>query len=526
MKPDGTPTTLGSLCEQAAQRWPDQTAIRFDADGQTLTFAQLEQRSNQLAHALLQLEIQPGDRVAVMAGNCPIFVLAWLAIGKIGAAMVPINPSYRSADASHLLNHAQVVLAVTDRASAPGLASLRSQVPSLRHHLVDDDLSSLLMSQPTTAPGVLVLPSMLANIQFTSGTTGLPKGCMLSHRYWTQLGHMIAQQLVLLTPRDVMLTAQPFTYIDPQWNVAAALSSGATLVVLERFSPSRFWDKVVQHGVTFFYCLGAMPNLMLAQPIGAAERTHHLRCVMCSGIPAQRHAELEQRFGVSWYEVYGTTETGADLMVWPSMGAELRGSGSVGVALPHREVRVADESGQTLQPGAVGELQLRGTAMMEGYFRAPDATRLAFDLGWYHTGDLARMDTHGHVTIVGRIKDMIRRSGENIAAAEVEAAISLHPKVRQVAVLPVPDSLRGEEVKAFVVLSDHADVSVDVLEEIAKFLLSRLARFKIPRYWEARDSLPLTPSERIAKHLLATEASCANQYDRQAACAHDATPTN
>ena len=518
--------SLGALCASAAAQWPEHTALSFDATGETLSFAQLEARSNQLAHALVALGLQPGDRVAVLAANKPVFPLAWLAIMKAGACMVPVNPAYRDADARHLLTHAEVRLAIADGERADLLRHLRADLASLQQVLIDtpvaalqDDeleLQGLMQAQPPTPLAVDVPADALANVQFTSGTTGLPKGCMLSHRYWTQLGRLIADELVGLGPTDVMLTAQPFSYIDPQWNVAAMLASGAQLVVLDRFSPSRFWPKVVAHGATFFYCLGAMPALLLAQPTSPAERAHRLRVVMCSGIPADRHVELETRFGVPWREVYGTTETGADVMVYADMAQALRGSGSIGVALPHRELRIGDDDARPVPRGQVGELLIRGTAMMDGYFRNAQATQSAFANGWYHTGDLATMDAQSAVRIVGRKKDMIRRSGENISAAEVESVLEQHPAVLLAAVVALPDPLRGEEAKAFVVLRD-AQTRFDP-EALAAFVESRLARFKVPRYWERRDDLPRTASERVAKHLLVSASDGVDVHDR-AACA-------
>jgi crotonobetaine/carnitine-CoA ligase len=517
-----TALSLGSLCARAAALWPDRTALCFDATGEILSFAELDARSNQLAHALVALGVRPRDRVAVLAGNVPLFPLAWLAIAKAGACMVPVNPAYRDSDAQHLLAHAEVRLAIADSPRGDLLRRLRQTMAGLQTLLIDSPgeplqepehaLQSLMGAQPRAPLGLDVPPDWLANVQFTSGTTGLPKGCMLSHRYWTQLGCLIADELVELGPQDVMLTAQPFSYIDPQWNVAAMLASGASLVVLERFSPSGFWPKVAAHGVSFFYCLGAMPTLLLAQPPSPAERAHRLRVVMCSGIPCDRHAELEERFGVAWREVYGTTETGADAMVYPDMAQALVGSGSIGVALPHRELRVGDDEARPLPRGQAGELLIRGTAMMDGYYGDAEATQIAFARGWYHTGDLATMDAQGLVRIVGRKKDMIRRSGENIAAAEVEAVIEQHPAVLLAAVIAVPDALRGEEAKAFVVLRDPQQPFEP--ETLASFVEARLARFKVPRYWERRDDLSRTASERVAKHLLSHIPGAPGVYDR------------
>ena len=239
--------SLGDLCALAAAQWPERTALHFDASGegpaQSLSFTQLHARSSQLAHALVALGVRPGDRVAVLAANRPVFPLAWLAIAKAGACMVPVNPAYRDADALHLLVHAEVRLAIADNERAELLRRLRPQARCLQTVLVDApgnalqdgelNLQAVAQAHPDAPLGLWVAPEALANVQFTSGTTGLPKGCMLSHRYWTQLGRMIADDLVGLGPQDVMLTAQPFSYIDPQWNVAAMLASGATLVVLQ-----------------------------------------------------------------------------------------------------------------------------------------------------------------------------------------------------------------------------------------------------------------------------------------------------
>lgn len=520
--------TLGELCKKAALAWPNETALVFDETGIELTFNDIEIQSNQLAHTLIEFGIQPGDRVAVISGNRPIFPVGWLATVKAGAAMVPVNPSYKDSDALHLLKHAEVSIVIVDEAQLELVRRIRGMVPSVRHVIVtqaNDGASEVIapnehlwpqvtQGKPTHSVERKVNADMLANVQFTSGTTGMPKGCMLSHRYWTQLGQLIAQEFVGLTPRDILLTAQPFSYIDPQWNLVAVLASGAKLVVLARFRPSQFWGKVVAYGTTFFYCLGAMPMMLLAQEENEGDHKHQLRVVMCSGIPKDMHSILEQRFGVQWREVYGTTETGADIMVPDEKAEALRGSGSIGNALVHREVRIADENCAPVERGSQGELLIRGTGMMDGYFRNVAATQDAFAGGWYHTGDLAVMNALGQISIVGRKKDMIRRSGENIAASEVESVLEKHPSVLMAAVVAVPDALRGEEAKAFVIpRTNDAGKSLD-FEDLASFVETHLARFKVPRYWEQRQEFPRTPSERVAKHLLQQDNSLSSCFDR------------
>ena len=462
-------TDLVSVLHTAATRWPDRVAWTFDP-GRRLTFAELDDLTSGYAQALRESGVTAGDRVAVLLRNQPEFPLFWLTLAKLGAVMVPVNAKYRTVDAEYVLRSAGVAAVVSAEEFRPLLAEVGAPVV---HYVETLRPKPGFVQQPVNATDPV-------NIQYTSGTTGSPKGCVLSHEYWLRLAHNLVETFPRITAEDVMLTAQPFHYIDPQWNVVVALLAGAELVVLDAFHPSSFWAKVREHGVTWFYCLGAMPTLLLRMPPDPADRDHKVRVVQCSAIPPLLHAELERRWGVGWHEAFGMTETGADIMVTDEDHDELVGSGCLGRPLPHREAKVVD-----------GELWLRGPGMMDGYLGEPDV----FVDGWFRTGDLARMDDHGRVYHLGRRKDMIRRGGENIAAHEVEEVLMSHPAVTLAAVVGVPDEIRGEEVKAFV-------VGAVPETELADYCAQRLAKFKVPRYWEFRDDLPRTPSERVAKHLL------------------------
>lgn len=490
-------TTLGQALERAARLWPDRPAWTFDlraAGGElsTLTFREVQQRSGEYARALLDLGVVTwdregpgGERVGVMLPNGPEFPLAWLALAQLGAAIVPLNTKLRSVDAEHLLRTAGVRHVLTTADLAPhvdGVADVETV------DVLDLRASGFFMGWDDRDPGEVPV-----NIQFTSGTTGRPKGCVLTHDYWLTLGAGLVTGFPHLGEDDVMLTAQPFSYVDPQWNVVAALLAGAHLVVLDGFHPSTFWASVREHRVTYVYCLGAMPTLLLRMPSDPADTDHSVRVVQASGIPTSLHADLERRWGTPWFEAFGMTESGADLRVDEADHDELVGSGCVGSPVPHREVRIE----------ADGELLLRGPGMMRGYLGLPDV----FDDGWLHTGDLARLDAQGRVFLTGRSKDMIRRSGENIAAREVEDVIMSHPAVQLAAVLGVPDEIRGEEVKAFVVLSTRRSASGAATEaaseaELTAWCAERLAAFKVPRFWAFHESLPMTPSERVAKEQL------------------------
>lgn len=462
--------SLVSLLARAAQRWADRPAWTFDlADGraETLTFGEVERLSAAYAQALRERGVASGDRVAVMLDNQPEFPLIWFALMRLGAAMVPLNVRYRSADAGHVVADSGAVFAVTSPAYADLLAAVTDVV------LVDELAPAGAWTEGPVDPAAPV------NVQYTSGTTGHPKGCVLTHRYWTTLGTSMLDEFPYVVDDDVMLTAQPFFYLDPQWNVVTALMSGAHLVLLDGFHPSTFWAKVREHEVTYFYCLAAMPTLLLKMPSDPLDREHRVRAVQCSAIPPALHAELEERWGVPWFEAFGMTETGADIRVSPDDHDELVGSGCLGRPAAHREVRIDDG----------GQLWLRGPGMMDGYLGQPDP----FVDGWFPTGDLARLDDRGRVYLDGRLKDMIRRSGENIAAREVEDVLLAHPAVRLAAVVGVPDEIRGEEVKAYVVAPGVS------AEQLARWCAERLAAFKVPSLWEFRDDLPLTASHRVEK---------------------------
>lgn len=495
------PATIPELTAEAAHRWPDRPAITCELGNGTITFSELERRSTAIAGALVKRGVKPGDVVAVMLPNRLEFPLLWLAIIKAGAAMAPINVRYRDSDRNHILSHSGAVAFIAEGDNLRTLAGAHSLPPGLAwsadiETLVNEAAHS---SQPELP---LVMAHTTANIQYTSGTTGMPKGCVLSNNYWIRFGECFLRSGPRLTPEDRVLTAQPFSYADPQWNVIAALQSGASLTILEKFSPSRFWQQVCESQTTFFYCLGAMPSLMLQVPPSSFERDHKVRQVLCSGIPRDRHKELESRFACPWFEAFGTTETGGDLIVGPEEHDAALGTGAIGKPVPTKEARALGADGRPVKQGEVGQLAIRGLGMMDGYHSDPAATANAFMAGFYMTGDLVRQDNAGVFYYVGRTKDMIRRGGENIAAAEVEAAIESHPGVALAACIPVPDDIRGEEVKVFILFKKSAKRQQPSMGELHEFVSQRIARFKVPRYWEAVEALPMTPSERVEKATL------------------------
>ena len=501
---------VGLLRARAASA-PDAPLLRFD-DGPTFTVGEFDARTDAAAARLAAAGVGPGDRVCVQARNTPTFPLLWLAAAKLGAVVVPAHAGYRAADLRHVLDDSGSVLMVADDDLVEACAPVAAEVPTVRAVVRASDLTG---PGEDGAPTAAVEDSTLLNLQYTSGTTGEPKACMLTQGYWVRLGAIAAEALGL-GAGDVVLTAQPFTYMDPQWCLVMCLHAGVPLVVLPRFSASTFWDSVVQHGVTTFYVVGAMATMLLRQPASDADRAHAVRLVVASGIPPALHAELEGRWGAPWREAFGMTETGVDLVV-PAGDAASVGTGDIGVPVSSKRIRVVRPDGTDAEIGEAGELQVSGEPMMLGYWNRREATAQTLVDGWLRTGDLACRGADGRLRIVGRLKDMVRRSGENVSAAEVENVIATHPDVTAAAVIAAPDAVRGEEVAAVVALRAGTRHSALVADAIRDVVRAQLADFKVPRYVVLLDALPMTSSGKVAKAELSAD------WDRLAVLADDAT---
>lgn len=466
-----------------------------DDHGVSVTFAEFDRRTSDFAQHLRTLGVAKGDRVAVFLENDLQWPIIWASILRIDAVAVPVNCRYQVSDLGFVLRDSETKVLIADEGLRTVVDSAVGSCPSVEQVIYSHE-GMELEANDELAPSLADRGST-ANFQYTSGTTGFPKGCVLSHGYWLLTGTLAARQF-RLRRGDVVLTAQRFSYLDPMWLTVMCLRVGATLVVLDRFSPGKFWTAVREHGVSVFYVLGTMPTLLYKQTPSEDDLRHDVRLILCSGIPVDLHQDLEKRWGVPWREVYGLTETGIDLAV-PVEATETVGSGAVGRPVGDKEIGVVDDDGVLVEPGGVGELVVRGEPMMQGYHNRDEATRSAIADGWFHTGDLVRLDENGWVYIVGRIKDMIRRGGENIAAAEVEMVLGLHPLVLSAAVTAVPDEVFEEEVKAHILLTDGATPEEVTARDILMHASHHLARFKVPRFVEFVSEFPMTPSERISK---------------------------
>ncbi|MEU8478156.1 class I adenylate-forming enzyme family protein [Streptomyces hygroscopicus] len=490
--------TISELVKDAASLYGDKQFLR--CGDKTLTFSETDTRTDQLAQALIAQGVEPGDRVAIMMDNVADWPLSWFAAIKAGAITVPVNIRFGATDLAHVLKDSQAVLVL----ASPSCVRLASDVSSRIGHVCTvrtvRELEAGFGDLPVVGPDLAAHTDDTVNFQYTSGTTGFPKACMLSHDYWLRTAWMIAVHSGL-RPDDVVLTAQSFSYMDPQWKAVMCLMGGVPLVVLPRFSASGFWHSVRQHQATLTYVLGSMPMLLYKQPPHSGDHDHVMRLVLCSGIPRDFHHAFEDRWGAAWREVYGSTESGLDLIMPPGEGAAV-GSGAMGYPPAGKEVIVADEQQRPVQPGHIGEILVRGRPMMKGYWNNPDSTERALRGGWYHTGDLGRSVATGSVVHAGRLKDMIRRGGENIASAEVESVLEAHPAVLAAALVGIPDELFGELPKAFLRLRPGYRPTRATARSVLAHTRRHLAKFKVPAYVEFVDSFPMTPSARIQKRQL------------------------
>ncbi|HVZ00775.1 MAG TPA: AMP-binding protein [Dongiaceae bacterium] len=514
------PGNVGALLEEAASDSGDRLAWNFFESGETETYASLRDRTAGLAQGFAGLGIAKGTHVAVMLPNIAAFPLSWLALARLGAVMVPVNIDYRERELAFILENSETGWIVIHDSLFPILENCRSaghaMPPNDRTIVVGNGIPGTIPWDRIARaraegfePAEPVTQDDLLNIQYTSGTTGFPKGCKLSQKYWLIAGKVNAMRDGLKFDR--ILASTPFTYMDPQWLLLMSIYQRATLIVARRQSTSRFIGWLADHEINF--CL--LPWILLKQAPSDRERQHKILRANVYGVPPHLHGEIQSRFGLVAREAFGMTEIGP-AMFMPIEAQDMVGSGSCGRPVPYRRCRIADETGRTLPPGEIGELLVSGPGIMSGYYNNPEATAAAFRGEWFRTGDLFRMDERGYFYIVGRLKDMVRRNGENVAAREVEMVLNGMATVKESAVIGVPDEARGEEVKACIVLQDGLAPTPELIDQLVAHCKRELAPFKVPRYFSFRESFPRTTSQKIAKHALRAEAKDlrSGSYDR------------
>jgi acyl-CoA synthetase (AMP-forming)/AMP-acid ligase II len=450
------------------------------------------------------------QRVGLMLENRPAFFFHWLALNALGAAVVPINPEWRSAELEYLVGHSELRVAVVPqerveelrRAGAAAGRGLVVTTPDLA--LLDESaVAGTTGGQPNIDTECALL--------YTSGTTGRPKGCVLPNEYFLWAGRWYAEVggLCRVVPgTDRLITPLPMSHMNAMaCSTMVMLLTGGCIVPLDRFHPTTWWESVRESRATILHYLGVMPAMLMGAPPEAGDRTHSVRFGFGAGVSPRLHASFEERFGFPLLEAWAMTETGAGAVVIANREPRKIGTACFGRAAPRIEYRVVSEDNRDVSPGEPGELWVRsaGAEPRFGFFREylkdPEATAEAWQRGYFHTGDIVSVDPDGDFHFIDRKKNVIRRSGENISAVEVESVLLQHPKIASVGVTAVPDDVRGDEVMACVVprgaLSDVERQAC--AHELLQFCLERLAYFKAPGYIGFCERLPLTATEKIQR---------------------------
>ena len=497
------PVSMAAMVDGAAARWGEEPALAFH-ENETLSFEGLRRLVNRTANVLRAKGIGRGDRVAVVSPNLPAVPALWLALAKLGAAIVWVNIRYTPRELAFVLADARPDLLVIhadllDTYAAIEEADARldpARIVTLGGCTGHDDLDALLArAGEDFAPAWETSPDDIVNINYTSGTTGFPKGCMLPQRYWQVFGSAKEPGFPVF-PRNTIYNQNLF-YIDGPMFLAMTLHTGATMHIMPRPSLTGILERMRDLEIDYCYFFEAL----MKQAESPAERAVGLKLVHIFGLTPSLHPELERRYGCVAREAFGMTETGAALMM-PFEAADMTGSGSVGWPVAHRRASVRDPEFNELGAGQTGELWVKGPGMLTGYWNRPDANAESFREGWFRTGDLFRADERGYLTLVGRLKDMIRRNSENIAVREVESALRAIPGIAEVAVVGVPDERVGEEVKVYLQLAEGVTRDQMTPERFLEAARAELAPFKLPRYVAYVDAFPKTESDRVEKKKL------------------------
>jgi acyl-CoA synthetase (AMP-forming)/AMP-acid ligase II len=476
----------------------------IDSDtGERLNFAEANARTNQLAHVLLARGLSPGDRVGVLMGNTPLHAAAYFACAKAGFVFVALNWRLTVAELAYQLTDSGASAVLYDINLAQLVEPLREQFPQIRWiDLESREARAAMAAAPVREPPIGASLEDPLFMMYTSGTTGRPKGAVMSHRAniaW--LYSMLATTELRYADRQV--TVVPLFHVAGLSLVMASATRGMTTVLMHQFDPGKMWDLVEREKITALAVVPAILNFMYAHPKRLTTDTSSLRWIACGAAPVpvsliQAYAAM----GIEVRQIYGLTETHSGICVINAEDARHK-VGSTGLPYFGVDVRVVDKAGVDVPPGTPGEVITRGPHLFSGYWNRPEATKEAIRDGWFYTGDIAEVDDEGFIYIKDRSKDMIISGGENVYPAEVEDALLAHAGVREVGVIGQPSAKWGESACA-VIVKDPSWTGSDgeLVAELQQHVRERLAPYKQPRSYEFIDVLPRNPSGKILKRVL------------------------
>lgn len=518
-------STVAAAFSRIAARYPDsdwlqvlpETAGIYGIESRCWQYGEAAERVERLRRAYAQAGYGHGHRAGLLLLNRPEFLWHWLALNSLGVSIVPINPDWRSAELEYLIGHSEISIVATLPERA---ADLRAAAQAAGRVVGITGPEGVDIPPPAApAPFAGRSPDLATEcaLLYTSGTTGRPKGCVLPNEYFLWAGQWYAGIGGLCDVRlnqERMITPLPLTHMNAlAYSAMCMMLTGGCLILVDRFHPGSWWDSVRAAHATIIHYLGVMPAMLLGAEPRDSDRDLPVRFGFGAGVNARHHAIFEQRFGFPLLEAWAMTETGAGAVMIANREPRHVGTACFGRAEPGIDCRIVDDAGADAAIDAPGELWVRraGTAPRFGFFacylKDGAATGEAWADGWFHTGDLVSRDADGQFHFIDRKKNVIRRSGENISAVEVESVLSQHAAIASVGVSAVPDPLRGDEVFASIVLRPaslpaSAGDELALARDIVAFCLARLAYFKAPGYVAFCEQLPLTPTAKIQRSQL------------------------
>ena len=520
-------TVFGAF-EAAASLFPSSGALcappmhgrAYAPAGIELDYAAVTERVATLRHLYANAGYGRGHRVALLLENRPEFHLHWFALNALGVSIVPVNPDYRGDELTYLFEHSEVDLLISVPERVDELRTLTAQRTKLLPVSDVSKISDCLLAPILPADTGRAGPYDEAALLYTSGTTGRPKGCILSNAYFIQAGrwYLEAGGIMEFEPgKERLINPLPLYHANAlAISSMAMLLSGGCIIMTDRFHPRSWWRDVVAADATIIHYLGVMPPLLLNLAPEIEEGSHRVKFGAGAGVDPLQQVKFEQRFGFPLIEGWGMTEVA--MPAWASQEPREVSTRAFGRPLSGVVFRIVDEDDIEVPVGAYGELTLQSTGnnprrhQFSGYLKEPAATEAAWRNGWFHTGDIVTRSADNVHYFVDRKKNIIRRSGENIAAAEVEAVLQRHPDIAQAVVIAVPDKIREEEVFACIIPRENAQVDMTTLQD---WCLSHLAYYKVPGYFLIVDKLPTTGTQKVHKirlfpegHDPRTESGC------------------
>ncbi|NWF54214.1 MAG: long-chain fatty acid--CoA ligase [Syntrophaceae bacterium] len=499
---------VGSLLRMQANKFPDRTALI--CENRRVTYRDFNGRSNRMANAFLRLGLRKGDRVATLLFNSLELVEVFMGAAKAGGVFTPINFRLAAEEVTYLIHHSDAPIFIFGEEFFPLVASLLPQFSKVEKFISVGkapfsralEYETLQRESGDEEPNILIGEEDECQMLYTSGTTGRPKGAVLTHGnvLWNLVNTLLARED---KEGEIALVTGPLYHAAALNNhFLIRLALAGTSFLMKHFEPRRFMEIIEREKVNVISGAPAMFHLLLNLPDLEKYDTRSVtRCTLGSStLPDETKKRLLKLFpnagGI--YDVYGATEASPTLTVLKAADS-FRKTACVGPAVPFLEVRIVDNQDRAVPRGETGEIICRGPNVMKGYYKDPQGTSEVLKSGWLHTGDIGRMDEEGFVYIVDRKKDMIISGGENIYPREIEEILYRHPKIREAAVMGTPDPLWGESVKAFVVLKDGVSMSE---EEVIEYCKAHLASYKKPKQVQFLDSLPRNPSGKVLKNLL------------------------